>query len=97
MGDVEMVGGFFQVSLEAKKLQFTGSSFLSGYPEKFSTPKIESPQIVISQALGTFKQGTYLEGFVGAIPSLRWEEGSSQRISKVFSKSMSMWPFVLFF
>lgn len=78
------VGGFFHVSLEekarAQKLQFTGSSFLAGYPKKLSTIKIEWPQRVISQALDTFKQGAYLKGFVEAFPSLRWEEGWNRRM-----------------
>lgn len=62
-------------------------------PKRILYPQMEYPQIVISQSLEVFKQRAYLNGFVEAIPSLRWDDGLSQRISEVFSKSMMMWPF----
>lgn len=56
-------------------------------------PKIERPQIVISQSLGIFKQRAYLMGFGEATLSLRWEEGLSLKMSEVFSESLILWPF----
>lgn len=64
--------------------------------KKYLPPKIQYSQIVISQSLDIFKQRAYLKGSGEAVPSLKWQEGQSQRMSEVFSKSMIMQPFAFF-